>query len=249
MTRRLLAALIALVGTAGVVALVLATFFPSEDRITLTPEGPVRDVEVDVEVGRVTVVPAAGDATTVDRTRTYLRDEPLSSETVDAGVLRIEAECPRIVTFGCKVDYRLEVPAGAAVRIRTDRGSVAVSDMRGTVEVATQSGSVRLARTHGPLAVTTSAGNIDGVDLDASFMDARTGAGRIRLSLAEPPGRLGLRTGAGNIDVALPAADGGYRVDADAEAGRVDIGVEQNEGGSRTVVARSGAGNIAVRLR
>jgi len=172
-----------------------------------------------------------------------------ATETVVEGVLRIEAECPRIVTFGCTVDYRLHVPAGVAVRIRTDRGSVAVSDMRGTVEVATQSGGVRLERTQGPVVVTTSAGNVDGVDLAASYLDATTGAGRIRLSLTEPPGRLGLRTGAGNIEVAVPVAAGGYRVDADAGAGRVDMGVEQNEGSSRTLVARSGAGNIAIRVR
>jgi len=106
-----------------------------------------------------------------------------------------------------------------------------------------------LDRTQGPVVVATSAGNVDGVDLAASYLDATTGAGRIRLSLTEPPGRLGLRTGAGNIEVAVPVAAGGYRVDADAGAGRVDVGVEQNEGSSRTLVARSGAGNIAIRVR
>ncbi len=248
MTRRLLAALIALVGTAGVVAVALATFFPNEDRITLSPDGTIRSVEVDVDAGRVTVVPAT-HATTVERTRTYLAGEPRATETVVGDVLRIAAECPRIVTFGCKVDYRVKVPPGVAVRIRTEHGSVSVAEITGLVDVDTKAGGVRLTRTRGPVRVNTSAGNVDGIDLAASFLDATTGAGRIRLSLAEPPGRLGLRTGAGNIDVALPVADGGYRVDADAGAGRVDVGVEQNEGGSRTVVARSGAGNIAVRVR
>ena len=36
MIRRLVAVLIALVGTAAVVVLALATFFPNEDRLTLT---------------------------------------------------------------------------------------------------------------------------------------------------------------------------------------------------------------------
>ena len=61
MTRRLLAMLIALIGTAGLVALGLSTFFPVEDRVTLAQPGPVTSVEVDVEVGRVTVVPGEGD--------------------------------------------------------------------------------------------------------------------------------------------------------------------------------------------
>jgi hypothetical protein len=249
MTRRLLAMLIALVGTAGVVVVVLSTIFPVEDRVTLVQPGPIRSVEVDLEAGRVTVVPGEGDGATVDRTRRHLWGEPEVSETAVAGVLRIVAECQRIVTFGCGVDYRLEVPTGVTVRIRTGRGSVSVSDIAGMVEVDTGSGSVRLARTKGPVRVNTSAGNVEGVDLAPDFLDATTNAGRIRLSLAEPPGRLGLRTGAGNIDVGLPRVPGGYRVDADAGAGRVDIGVENNEGGSRTVTARTGAGNIGVHVR
>lgn len=249
MTRRVVAVLVALVGTAGIVAVALATYFPTEDRFTLAPPGAIRSVEVDVEVGRVTVVPAATAAIAVDRDRRYLGSAPRSTETVVDDVLRIQAGCPTIVTFGCKVDYHLQVPAGVAVRIRSDRGSVSIADITGMVDIDTKAGGVRLTGTRGPVRVNTSAGNVDGVDLAASFLDATTSAGRIRLSLAEPPGRLGLRTGAGNIDLALPAAAGGYRVDADAGAGRVDVAVEENEGGSRTVVARSGAGNIAIRVR
>jgi len=249
MTRRLLATLIALVGTAGLVALGLSTFFPVEDRVTLAQEGPISSVEVDVEVGRVTVVPGEGDVATIGRTRRHLWGEPDTSEMLVGGVLRIVASCQRILTFGCSVDYRVAVPAGVSVRIRSERGSVSVADMAGMVEVDTGSGAVRLARTKGPVRVTTSAGDVEGVDLAATFMDATTGAGRIRLSLAEPPGRLGLTTGAGNIDVGLPTVLGGYRVDADAGSGKVDIGVEQNPGGSRTITARSRAGNIGVRVR
>ena len=249
MTRRLLAMLIALVGTAGVVVLGLSSFFAEEDRVSLAQPGPISSVEVDVAVGRVTVVPAEGDGATIDRTRKHLWGKPTATEALAGGVLRIAAECQRVVTFGCSVDYRLAVPAGVAVRIRTERGSVSVSEIAGMVEVDTSSAGVRLTRTKGPVRVNTSAGNVDGVDLVADFMDATTGAGRIRLSLAEPPGRLGLKTGAGNIDVGLPVAAGGYRVDADTGSGRVDIGVEQNEGGSRTITARSGAGNIGVRVR
>lgn len=241
--------LIALVGTAGVVAAALATWFPEEDRSTLTPPGPVRSVDVDVEVGRVMVVRGPADRAVVDRTRRYLRGEPVAQESVVDGVLRIRADCPRIITFGCQVDYRVEVPAGVSVRVRTDRGSVSVEDIAGMVEVDTKSGGVRLARTRGPVRVNTSAGNVDAADLVAEFLDATTGAGRIRMSLAEPAGRVGLRTGAGNIDLALPPVDGGYRVDANAGAGDVDVTVVQNPGGSRAVIARSGAGNIEIRSR
>ena len=249
MIRRLLAVLIALVGTAGVVVVALTTFFPEEDRTTFTPQGPIRTVDVDVEVGRIQVVAGPAGGAVVDRTRRYLRGAPAAEESLVEGVLRIRADCERFVTFGCEVDYRVQVPAGAAVRIRTERGSVSVEDIAGMVEVDAGAGGVRLARTRGPVRVNTSAGNVDAVDLAAEFLDATTGAGRIRMSLAEPAGRLGLRTGAGNIDVALPEVAGGYRVDADAGAGNVDVSVTNDPGGSRAVIARSGAGNIRIRPR
>lgn len=249
MIRRLLAVLIALVGTAGILVVGLSTWFPEEDRATITPPGAVRRVEVDVEAGRVAVVAGGTGGVTVDRTRRYLRGKPVTEERVVDGVLRVTAMCTRVPTFGCEVDYRIEVPAGVSVQVRTERGSVSVDDIIGMVDVTTSAGAVRLSRVRGPVKVTTSTGSVDGDDLVAEFLDATTGAGRIRLSLAEPPGRLGLRTGAGSIDVGLPPAVGGYRVAADAGAGSVDVSVEQNPGASRAVIVNSGAGRVRVHPR
>ena len=249
MNRRLVAVLIALVGTAGVVVAALTLFFPEKERTTLAQPGPVRSLEVDVEVGRVEVVPGEGDGATITRTRRYLVGAPRTREALVEGVLRVEAECQSAVAAGCAVDYRLEVPAGVPIRIRTERGSVSVTDMTGMVEVDAGAGNVRLTRTRGPVKVDTAAGNVDGVDVAAQFLDATTDAGRIRLSVTEAPGRLGLKTGAGSIDVGLPPTPGGYRVATDTDAGKVDVTVEQNEGGSRTVVATTGAGNIRIHPR
>jgi len=247
--RRLLVVLIALVGTAGMVVAVLVLFFPEKDRTTLAQPGPVRSLEIDVEVGKVEVVPGTGEEARITRTRRYLVGAPAARESLAGGVLRIEAECDGPIAAGCAVDYRVEVPAGVPVRIRTERGSVSVTGMTGTVDVDAGAGNVRLTRTTGPVKVDTSAGNVEGVDVVAQFLDATTDAGRIRLSMAEPPGRLGLKTGAGNIDVGLPTAAGGYRVAPEAGAGKVDVTVEQNEGGSRSIMASTSAGNIRIHPR
>jgi len=249
MTRRLLAVLITLVGTAGVVVAGLAMFFPMEDRSTFAPAGPVRVLELDVDAGRVEIVAGEGDTTTVTRTRRYFQGAPVVREGMVEGVFRLESECPRFIALRCRVDHRVEVPARVSVKVRTQRGSVSVAGVAGMVEVDTGAGNVRLTGTQGPFRVTTDAGMVDGDDLVAMFLDVTTGAGNIRLSFAEPAGRLGLRSGAGNIDVALPAAEGGYRVAADARAGEVDVTVEENPGGNRAVIATSTAGNIRVRTR
>ena len=87
-----------------------------------------------------------------------------------------------------------------------------------------------------PRGVLTSAGKVDGVDVVAGLLNAIAGAGRIRLSMAEPAARIGLRTGAGNIHLARPRADGGHRVPNDP-------------GAVRAVNAQTGAGNVSIHDR
>ena len=247
MTRRLLATLIALIGTAAVVVAGLATFFPNEDQSTFEQAGPIGAVEIDVEAGRVELVAGEGSSARVTRTRRYLQGAPVVREAMVGGVFRLEAQCRRFVTAGCRVDHRVEVPAGVTVRVRTERGAVSVAGVTGLVEVDAGAGNVLLQGTRGPVRVDATAGRVEGEDLVAEYLDASTGAGVIRLTFAEPVGRVGLKSGAGDIDVALPAVSGGYRVAAEAGAGRVDVDVEQNAGGSRAVIVSSGSGDIRVR--
>ena len=249
MGRRLLIVLIAVVGLSGVFVAGVATFVGAGDHATWTQAGPIRRVEVDVDVGRVDVVAGPGNEAKVDRTRRYIRAKPAMGESFVDGVLRLAADCPRFVAVGCKVDYRVEVPAAAAVQIRTGSGSVAVEEIGGMIDVGTKAGGVRLARTRGPVRASTSAGSVEGTDLVAGFLDATTDAGPIRLSLAEPPARMGLRTGAGSIDVAVPPAPGGYRVTTETGAGKVDVTLAQDPSSARAINATTGAGNIRIHPR
>lgn len=249
MSRRVLFVLIAVVGLTGVLFAGLATFARAEDRATWTQPGPIRLVEVDVELGRVQVVAAPANEAKVDRTRRFIRREPVTRETFVDGVLRLEADCPRFLAVGCKVDYRVEVPAAANVKIRAKNGSVAIEGMAAMIDVETGAGGVRLDRTRGPVRAETSAGSIEGTDLVAGFIDAKTNAGRIRMSLSEPSPRMGLRTDAGSIDLALPPAAGGYRVTTETGAGKVDVSVAQDPAAARAINATTGAGNIRIHPR
>jgi hypothetical protein len=247
--RKLLVVLIVLVALLGVVVVGLSTFAAVKDRTVSKLAGPVRSVDIDVDAGHVTVAAGQANDAIVDRTRQYIRGAPRISETLVDGVLRVKAECRRFIEVGCKVDYRVEVPGAVALQVRTKRGSVTVERMTGTIDVATSAGGVRLTSTRGPVKATTSAGNVDGTDLVAGFLDATTDAGRIRLSFAEPSGRIGLQTDAGNIDVGLPNAPGGYRVMTDTRAGKVAVSVPDDPSAARAVTAKTAAGNIRIHLR
>jgi len=246
-TRTLLAILIVLVGAAGVGVAELTRAGATEDRGSAT-YGAITGVDIQIDAGRVDVVGRAGTEARVDRVRHYLREAPGLTETAVDGVLRIRSACPKFVALGCAVDVRVEAPASATVRVRTGKGAVSVDGMVKGLDVSTSAGSVRLLRAAGPLRATTSAGSIDGIDLAPAFLDARTDAGRIRMSLAEPAARVDLRTDAGNIDLSLPG-DGGYRVMTDTAAGKVDVSVVKDLASPRAVNATTDAGSIRIHPR
>jgi len=246
-TRTFIALLIVLVGAAGVGVAELTRAGATEDRGSST-YGAITGVDVQIDSGRVEVVGMAATAAKVDRVRHYLRKAPSLEETLVDGILRIRGTCPNFVALGCAVDVRVQVPASATVRVRTGDGSVSVDGMVKGAEVTTSAGAVRLVRSAGPLSATTSAGSIEGVDLAPAFLDARTHAGRIRMSLTEPAGRVDLRTDAGSIDLALPG-DGPYRVTTDTGAGKVAVTVARDPSSERAVTARTDAGSIRIHPR
>lgn len=247
--RRLLAVLIVVVGLAGVAVAALSGAVTTEDKGSTTHPGPIRSVDVEIDNGRVDVVGSADPDVVVDRVRHYLHGAPTISEAVADNVLRLRTHCPTFVALQCGVDVRLRVPAGATVQVRTTSGDVTVQGVSGPVAVTTSAGGVRLTGTTGAVKVATSAGSIDGTDLKSPAVDASADAGRIRLALAEPAARVDLRTHAGSIDLALPAAPGGYRVDAKTGAGKANVSVAQDPTSARAVTARTGAGGIRIHNR
>jgi len=248
-TRRLVAVLVIVVGVVGLALALLSSSLTTEDKGSTTHSGPIRAVDVQIDNGRVDVVGTSDPDATVDRVRHYLHGAPTITETVADGVLRMQTKCPTFIALQCRVDLHLRVPAGASVHVRTDRGSVSVQGTSGPVDVGTSAGAVRLTATSGAVTLATSAGAIDGVDLKAPSIDATAGAGRIKLSLAEPAARVDLRTHAGSIDLALPVAPGGYRVTTQKGAGKADVSVAQDPTSARAVSARTGAGSIRIHSR
>jgi DUF4097 and DUF4098 domain-containing protein YvlB len=118
--------------------------------------------------------------------------------------------------------------------------------MTNGVDVGTSAGAVHLTHVSGTVRATTSAGSVNGVDLAPTALDAVTSAGSIRISLAQPAGRVDLRTGAGSVDLALPVTDGGYRVTTKTGSGKSSVTVAQDPSSGRAVSATTGAGRITI---
>src|SRR4029079_9783607 len=90
---------------------------------------------------------------------------------------------------GWHVSYRLAVPTGTPLSLKTTNGGITVDGVHSPVEFTTVSGGVRLSRMAGDVQGRTSNGGVD-VDLDGSTwqgggLDVQTTNGGVRLRIPE----------------------------------------------------------------
>ncbi len=127
-----------------------------------TIPGKVDHVVIKAESGDIDVVPG-GRSVQVERTDRYAGESPDVSQTLENGVLTIDAECEGALSVFCTVDYRVEVPEGVTVDAQTYVGDV-------DVEVAHKANVT--ARTHvGDVGIELPQGKYD-VDTDTAVGDA-----------------------------------------------------------------------------
>jgi hypothetical protein len=145
---------------------------------------PVRAIALDVDTGDVELVRGSGQVQ-VEETTEYLIDKPDVERSVENGVLTIRSECGDLFLLACTTDFRIEVPAGVAVKVRT-----AVGNVTGT---ALASSDVR---------VKTEVGDVD-VDLTTApnRFEATTNVGDVELGLPDAAYAVDTDTDVGEIDV------------------------------------------------
>jgi hypothetical protein len=203
-------------------------------------------VEVEVDSGTVEVLGGqGGEVARIRREAHWGWRRPSLAESVDGGVLRIRARCRGGFLFGCGVDYRVEVASEVSVRVRTDAGTVRVTEVSGGVDAESDAGTIRLSGVAGEVKARSDAGGIEGTDLRSTVVDAQTDAGGVRLSFAVTPDRVVAKSDAGGLDLVVP--DAPYRVDADTDAGNVDIDVVQDPRAPRSINAETDAGTVRIR--
>lgn len=112
-------------------------------------------------------------------------------EEVGAGRVRIETVAPTLKLGGHKVMYRVRVPAGVHVDLRTVNGGVRLDNVGGEVRASSTNGGVK--------------GTLSG----ASLIDARTTNGGVELAVTGPlseDGEVRLSSVNGGVRLSVPAA-------------------------------------------
>jgi hypothetical protein len=215
--------------TTAVAAMAFLLFSTSGTRTSeYTAAAEVKRIEIDVGAGDVTIVGGEVDEVAVRRTDHYAFDKsPSEWRTLDDGVIRISSRCPSLVLGSCAADYRLQIKNGVPVIVRVERGDVELTGYIGSAELDTRAGRITVEGFCG------------------SILQATTRQGDIDVSTLCQADRLELRTDTG--DVRAIVARGRYRVDADTNTGRLDVGgVAQGFESPHAIQALSNSGDVTV---
>ena len=157
------ATLLGLAALGGIAYGTNKAFSTTETRTTDVTES-VRAIAIDVDTGNVDLV-RGSDRVKVEQTSEYLISEPDVERSVKNGVLTIKSDCSGgFMLLDCTTDFRIEVPAGVAVRVKTDVGNVTGTALASSdVRVRTDVGDVDVDLTTAPdrLEALTDVGDIE----------------------------------------------------------------------------------------
>ncbi|MFD5513041.1 DUF4097 family beta strand repeat-containing protein [Streptomyces sp. NPDC127051] len=177
----------------------------------------VTAVEVkDARSGSIEVTPGTGPGVTVHRTVHYRGDTaPKPGQQVSGGVLTFTDGC----TDTCYIDYRLEVPASATVKLESSSGNVTVTGVA-AADLASSSGDVKAEGIAGPLKVHTSSGSVTATGLDGPTAEVHASSGDARLTFTKPPTSVTAETSSGDVTLSVPQAP--YRITTATGSGKQD---------------------------
>jgi hypothetical protein len=203
--------------------------------------GPEPTLRVDSFAGNVTVRQGSGGTIRVVATKQAARRSDLDRIRIDWSEqedgLWIETSHTRNRASNISVNFEITVPAGTRVDLDTGAGNIRVEGLSAEVVAHTGAGNVDVSDAAGRAILDTGAGNVTYEGIPEGDCRYETGAGNINLSLpAEVDVEVVLSTGIGSID-----AD---EFEIDGEVSRRSIDGIIGTGARGRIEADTGAGNI-----
>ena len=166
-------------------------------------------------------------------------------------VLRLDASCTAIFSNACRVAYRVQVPDGLPVDVRSSSHGISASGLdlgTAVLRLESSAGGIDVQDvTAGPVRLSSSAGGVRADGLDSGDVEVTSSAGGVDLDLVGDLRTLKAESSAGGVRLVVP--DLVYAVDASSSAGSTDVQVRQDPSSARRIDARSSAGSVRVRRR
>lgn len=189
--------------------------------------GAVSRVEIDADVGSVSLRPGPEGSAQVQRTLRWSGDrKPVFTQSMSGTTLTITARCPD-GDDRCSTDLVVTVPPAASARTSVTSGDIAVDDLTGVLDL------------------TTATGRITGGGLGAAPVTARARTGQVALRFVAAPLTVEAEATTGNVDVRVPVGPV-YAVAAQVQTGNSRVEVADTPGAEHRISARSATGNVSV---
>lgn len=234
------------------------------------PADGAREVVVDIEAGRVELVSQQLNEVRVEssydihgflrlKDQTGALDEFKLDLSREGDLVQVSAKAPAGINLGgITASYKLYLPAGLKVKLRTGAGSITVNDydgdltlssslgtisveaVSGALEAETGSGTIRIRQHNGPVVARTNAGSISARQVNGS-LQLDSGTGLIEVE-EHTGGSLAAETKTGSISVISPAPLEGD-VLLKTSAGAINLTVSRDS--SMRVTAQTRTGSIS----
>lgn len=213
---------------------------------TFSADG-LTQVRLHNETGRVEIVGDDVDEVSLVAEVSHGLRRTVTHADVEGDTLVVDMDCPTGIPVWCSVDYRLVVPSDLDVEVRNENGHLTLQDLDGDVKAHGDNGAVELARLSGDVDVETFNGSVRAGGLTASTVRAESRHGSVRVSFAEAPTDVTVRTRDGAVEVVVPDDDAAYDVEVDTFVGDTDSSVRIDPNSDRTITATTRHGSVTVR--
>jgi hypothetical protein len=199
---------------------------------------------------------SSGDVDVIGTDRSDVRLETRQSRSIfgrphvhmdySGGRLRLDGKCSEFELWGtdgrCSVNYRLEVPRDATVRLVTHSGDVTAEDLRGAADLRTRSGDVQAFDVLGTLRLDSLSGDVD-VDSSSTDIDASTISGDVDVHASDATW-VRAHTTSGDVHVRVP--DRPYAVQTSVVSGDEHVDVQKDPAAPRRIDASTTSGDVHV---
>ncbi|HST82272.1 MAG TPA: DUF4097 family beta strand repeat-containing protein [Kineosporiaceae bacterium] len=208
----------------------------------------VSRVQVTGETGDVWVRTdsAAQGATVLSYGRSAFRTTTHSERVID-GVLQVTGSCRgggAALLDQCSINFKITVPPGTAVTVRTTTGEIAVTGTSAPVTAQSNTGDIHVWKASGPIQLITDIGDINGELLSSGVASGRSNTGDVRLNFTAAPDQITANTDIGDIRIQVPDDATKYRVTADVNLGERQIKVPTDAASPRVADLSTATGDI-----
>ncbi|MEV0233757.1 DUF4097 family beta strand repeat-containing protein [Nonomuraea sp. NPDC050786] len=191
----------------------------------------VAGVRVEADAGTVEVVESDRTGIRVTEQLSWRKTKPETSHEVEGDTLALAFKCANTWGLGsaassCEVSYKVEVPKGLRVDVRSDSGDLTLKGLSGELKARTDSGAIEA----------------DG--LAARQVEAGTDSGDVDLAFGGQPDKVVTSSDSGNIAIHVP--QGPYNVVAKTDSGGKRITAATDPSAARQIRLTSDSGDLAV---